>query len=105
MKDFLAHAGRAAQDRDSVMFRGWKPEGIGEVQIQRDDTAGIRTAAGGDLLIRGGAKVLLRHGAYVVPGCCEQVPAPHTEVFIELEFHATGSRATGTKRSWDIAEP
>ncbi len=75
-KDFLAHAGGCAQHGDAMMFGRREAERVGEVQIQRDDAALIGTAAGGDLLIRGGAKVLLRHGADVMPDCCEQVPAP-----------------------------
>jgi hypothetical protein len=43
--------------------------------------------------------------ADIVSGRGEQIPAEQAEVFIKLEFHATGSMATGTKRSRDIAEP
>lgn len=105
MKDFLAHPDGTTQDRDSIMLRWGKPEGIGEIEVQRDDTSPLATTAGGYFLIGSGAKTLRRNGADIMPGFREQVPAPLAEVFIELEFHATGSRATGTKRSWDIAEP
>jgi hypothetical protein len=40
-----------------------------------------------------------------VPSGSEQIPTTQAEVFIELELHATGSKVTGTMRSWDIAEP
>ncbi len=105
MNGLLAHPGRAAKHCDSVMLQWWKTEGIGEVEIQRDDAALIQLATCGDFLIGGGAKVLFRHGAGIMPGVRKQIPAPQAEIFIELEFHETGSRETGTKRSWDIAEP
>ena len=84
MKDFLAHAGRGAEHGDSMMLRGWKSEGVCEVQIECDDAALIQPAAGGDLFIGGRAKVLLRNRTDVVPGSSEHVPAPQTELFIEL---------------------
>lgn len=105
MEDVHAHAGGRAQDGDAMML-GWrKAEGICKVQIEGDDAALIGSTTRCDLLIRGGAKALFRDRAYIMPGRYKQLAAPQAEIFIKLQFHATGSRATATKRSCDMAEP
>jgi hypothetical protein len=84
---------------------GRKTQWISKVQIQGNDASLLQTAVSGDLRISGRAEALLDSGTNIVPSGSEQIPTTQAEVFIELELHATGSKVTGTMRSWDIAEP
>jgi len=40
--------------------------------------------------------VLFRHGRNIMAGSAQNLPAALTEILVELEFHAAGSRGTVT---------
>ena len=87
------------------MLGRWKPKGIRKIQIQCHNSTSVFLTAGRYLFIGCRAKSLCRNRADIVACGHQQIPTSNPEIFIELEFHATGSNAKGTNRSWDMAAP
>ena len=78
---------RQPDDRDAGIVGRWKDQGIGEIDVERDQRPSFATADLDEVPVVGCRQLLCCHSAGIVARGIEQLLPPHAEVFVEFEFH------------------
>jgi len=83
----------------------WKTDHIGEIKIQRNQTAALPRAEREKIAIRATLKALVTNRLDVVAQLAENTCGPAAEVLVEFESHAAVGVGISTNRSRDISAP
>src|ERR1035437_1074495 len=78
---------------------------VGEVEVQRNQTAALRDADLQQAPVVGSTQILLRDGFHIVPSLCKEPRSSRTEVLIKLELHAALWPGRSTNRPRLISAP
>ncbi len=89
-------AGREAEHGDAGILARQEDEGIGKIEIERNEAAAFRAAALNQSAIFIAGERLLDDGADIMTCGDEDGFAAQAEVLVELEFHAADSSGTLT---------
>ena len=91
-------------DDSRAVLRG-KPQDLGKIVIQRDESSTFRAGDCEDRLIVCPRQAFITSGDRIMAGAAEEFDTASADVFVKLELHATSSAAIGITRSRAASAP